>query len=114
MSAFVPQVLNASKDPDAENYKNGDRVTLRVEKIDGASFYVWRIEGHGQRAIETRIAELSLAFTETSDLRKDPVEVGLRGAPQRVDFRITVSAYDNHFSRRLLAQGESLLTVVCS
>lgn len=104
LSPSIP-VLDASKDPDSENYRKGDRLTLRVQSVSGVGFHVW-IDGYGQRAIETKIPELSLAFTETSDLTRDPVEVGLRGAPQRVDFKITVSAYDNHLLPAITRSGE--------
>ena len=107
-----PHELDVSKEPEKENYKKGERVMLRVQSVTGAGFYVWYIDGHGQRAIETRVPELGVALMEKSNLSKDPVEVGLEGVPERVDLKVTVSAYDNHYRRRLLAQGKSEFTAI--
>jgi hypothetical protein len=104
--------LDVSKEPEKEDYKKGERVTFRVQSVAGAGFYVWYIDGHGQRVIETKVPELGVVLMEKSNLSKDPAEVGLQGAPERVDLKVTVSAYDNHFRRRLLAQGKSELAVI--
>jgi len=111
LSVSSPHELDVSKEPEKEDYKEGERVTFRVQSVTGAGFYVWYIDGHGQRVIETKVPELGVVLMEKSNLSKDPVEVGLQGAPERVDLKVAVSAYDNHFRRRLLAQGKSELAV---
>jgi hypothetical protein len=108
------KVLQVKIDPKKESYMKGEVITFEVEPLEKAGFYVWRIDGYGQRAIETKTPQLALTFKETSDLSKGPVEVGLAGAPSRINFKISVSAYDNHFYYTLLGEGKSELSVICN
>jgi hypothetical protein len=107
------QQLQVRKSPEKDTYKKNELITLQVQRVEGAGFYVWRIDGYGQRVIETKGPELGLIFKEKTDLSKDPVEIGLAGAPPKLSFKIAVSAYDNHYYLRLLAEGDSELNVSC-
>jgi len=106
------QFLQVKKDPEKESYKTGEPIMLTVQGVEEAEFYVWRIDGYGQRVIETKDPYLRVAFSDTSNLSKHPVEIGIVGARGRIDLGITVSAYNNHYCPRLLAKGTSELAVV--
>ncbi len=100
--------------PKKDIYMKDDAITCVVKPIEGAGFYVWRIDGYGQRAIETKTPQLNLIFRQKSDLSKDPVEVGLAGAPSRISFKIYVSAFDDHYYYKLLGEGKCEVAVICT
>jgi len=105
--SLVSKQLDINVRPKKGIYVKDEKITFDVNPVEGAGFYVWRIDGYGQRAMETKTPQLDLIFKEKSNISKDPVEVGLAGAPAIVSFKIFVSAYDNHYYNTLLGEGAS-------
>jgi len=114
MLGYEKKVLDVKVDPKKESYAKGEILRMQVEPLQGAGFYVWRIDGYGQRAVETKAPQLAITFKDKSDLSRDPVEIGLAGAPSRVNFKISVSAFDSHYYYTLLGEGKSEVSLVCT